>query len=216
MILDNTFDVDLSVDEAWKLLQDLERIAPCLPGATLDEVVDGEFRGSLSARIGPVTARYRGTARFVELDHVAHRAVIKARGREERGSGAANLTVSAALEPSGDGTTVHLSTDMAISGRAAQFGRSLLAEVSAGLIQEFTQRLEALVAREAGGGAGSTARPAAPDTQDEAAALDVGRTILLPVLRRALVPACAALSGMVAGWLLGRRGKGSPSRGGRR
>ncbi|WP_329445692.1 SRPBCC family protein [Streptomyces canus] len=200
MILDNTFDVDLPVDQAWKLLQDLERIAPCLPGATLDEVVDGEYRGRLSARIGPVTAQYRGTARFVELDHVAHRAVIQARGREERGSGAANLTVSAALAPSDGGTTVRLTTDMAISGRAAQFGRSLLAEVSAGLIQEFVQRLEAMVAGQAGG----TPPAAGPGTQEAAAGIDVGRVVLLPVLRRALVPACAVLSGTLLGWLLGR------------
>ncbi|SEB59079.1 SRPBCC family protein [Streptomyces melanosporofaciens] len=206
MIIDNTFDVDLPLDEAWKLLQDLPRIAQCLPGATLDDVVEGEYRGSLAARIGPVTARYRGTARFIELDEVEHRAVIRARGQEERGSGAANLTVTATLAPCDGKTTVNVSTDMTISGRAAQFGRSLLAEVSASIMHEFTQRLETLVAQDGGRDTARTAPPEMAALQDSAAGLDVARTILLPLLRRALVPASTALFGALLGWAIGRRG----------
>ncbi|WP_395103550.1 SRPBCC family protein [Actinomadura sp. SCN-SB] len=194
MRLENTFHVPLPVEEAWALLTDLPRIAPCLPGAHLDEVVDGEHRGGLSTKIGPITAKYRGTARFVERDDVDHRGVIEARGREERGSGTAAATVTARLRPEDGGTRVEVSTELAISGRAAQFGRSLLAEVSTMLIDQFTARLEALIKDGA----------AAPAEQAEQT-LDVGTTVVLPLLRRAAVPAAAAVVAGVLGYLLGRR-----------
>lgn len=198
MKLANDFWVALPVDEAWALLTDLPRIAPCLPGAHLDDVVDGEYRGGLATKIGPINARYRGVARFVERDDVDHRAVIEARGSEERGSGAASGTVVATLHPDGQGTRVDLSTELAISGRAAQFGRSLVAEVSASMLAEFARRLEAIV------------RPGTSTAvaRDEADRLDVVRTVALPMLRRAAVPAACAVVAGVIGWLLGHRGSG--------
>ncbi|TDC46161.1 carbon monoxide dehydrogenase, partial [Actinomadura sp. KC345] len=217
MRLENTFHVSLPVEEAWTLLTDLPRIAPCLPGAHLDEVVDGEHRGGLSTKIGPITARYRGTARFVERDDVDHRGVIEARGREERGSGTAAATVTAELRPEDGGTRVDVTTDLAVSGRAAQFGRSLLAEVGTMLIGQFTTRLEAMIKDGAAAPAEASpavapaagipavapapAPPAGPD-----ASLDVAATVILPLLRRAAVPAGAAVAAGIAGWLLGRRG----------
>jgi carbon monoxide dehydrogenase subunit G len=141
MKLDHAFDVKLPIDQTWSLLVDLPRIAPCLPGAHLEDVVDGEYRGGLSTKIGPINARYHGTARFLERDEVDHRAIIKASGREAKGSGTASATITATLRPSGAGTRVELSTDIAISGRAAQFGRNLLTEISATLITEFVRRL---------------------------------------------------------------------------
>ena len=198
MKLDNTFEVSLPVHDAWALLQDLPRIAPCLPGAHLDDVVDGEYRGGLSTKIGPINARYTGKARFLERDEVDHRAVIEAQGREERGSGTAAATITATLRPTEGGTRVDISTDMAISGRAAQFGRSLVAEVSSTLINEFARRLESTI----GAGEGSAAEvPAANDDNS----LHVARTVVVPLLRRALVPAVAGVLSGLAGWWLGRR-----------
>ena len=194
MKLENTFEVPLSVDETWKLLQDLQKIAPCLPGAHLDDVVEGEYRGGLSTKIGPITAKYKGKARFLERDELDHRAVIEAQGREERGSGTAAATITATLQPAGSGTRVDLVTDMAISGRAAQFGRSLIAEVSATLIAEFAGRLKALIT---GGEA------VAPQE------LDVAKTVVVPLARKAMVPAAIALAAGFVGWLLGRRRRSS-------
>jgi carbon monoxide dehydrogenase subunit G len=199
--LDNSFEVSLPLQDTWELLQDLARIAPCLPGAHLDDVVDGEYRGGLSTKIGPINARYRGRARFLERDEVAHRAVIEAQGREERGSGTASATVTATLHGTGAGTRVDLTTDMAVGGRAAQFGRSLMAEVSSTLVGEFARRLEAMI----GEGRGTAAPAAAGAAAPEAGSLDVGRTLLVPMLRRALVPAAAGLVSGLAGWWLGRR-----------
>jgi hypothetical protein len=232
MKLNNAFHVDLPVADTWALLTDLPRVAPCLPGAHLDEVVDGEYRGGLSSRIGPITAKYQGSAHFLEQDEVAYRAVIAARGREERGSGSATATVTVSLAPDGSGTTVTVATDLAISGRAAQFGRSLLAEVSTSLIGEFVRRLEAMIH---GGGAtpsnGATAPAAAvngvtthaPSVNGAGAppssaaplqdnTLDVAGTVFLPLLRRAVAPAAAALIGIALGALLGRRRGGRRSR----
>ncbi|MFI5611593.1 SRPBCC family protein [Amycolatopsis sp. NPDC051903] len=191
MKLENTFEVPLPVDDTWRLLQDLRRVAPCLPGAHLDDVVEGEYRGGLSTKIGPITAKYRGNARFLERDELDHRAVIRAQGREERGSGTAAATITATLRPAGSGTRVDLVTDMAISGRAAQFGRSLISEVSATLIAEFAGRLKALITG---------------DGAPQPAQLDVARTVVVPLARKALVPAIAGVVAGVLGWLLGRRG----------
>lgn len=191
MKLDNTFEVPLPVEQTWTLLQDLPKIAPCLPGAHLEDVVDGEYLGGLSTRIGPINARYRGRARFLERDEIDHRAVIQAQGREEKGSGVASATITATLRPAGTGTRVDLSTDMAISGRAAQFGRSLIAEVSATLIAEFANRLKSTITDE-------------PVPADQPNHLDVGRTVVLPILRRAVVPAVVGVLAGLTGWLLGR------------
>jgi carbon monoxide dehydrogenase subunit G len=201
MKLDNAFDVRLPVDRAWTLLLDLPRIAPCLPGAHLDDVVDGEYRGGLSTKIGPINARYTGTARFLERDEVAHRAVIRASGREAKGSGVAAATITATLRPSDAGTRVELSTDMAISGRAAQFGRNLMAEVSSTLIDEFARRLEVEIGRAGAPPAGTGPVPTASPTGDT---LDVGRTVLVPLLRRAVVPVITAAVGVVIGVFIGR------------
>jgi hypothetical protein len=198
MKLDNSFEVSLPLQDTWKLLQDLPRIAPCLPGAHLDEVVEGEYRGGLSTKIGPINARYTGKARFLERDEIDHRAVIEAKGREERGSGTAAATITATLRATERGTRVDLSTDMAISGRAAQFGRSLIAEVSATLITEFATRLEATI------GGGDT-QAATVSVAGQENSLDVGRTIVLPLLRRAVAPAVVGIVTGVLGWVLGRR-----------
>lgn len=226
--LHNQFRVALPVNETWKLLTDLPQVARCLPGASLDEVVDGEYRGGLSTKIGPITAKYRGVATFREHDEVGHRAVIEARGREEKGSGSASALITAVLKPEADGTLVDVSTELAISGRAAQFGRSLLAEVSNTMIDEFVRRLQAMISGELGA-AQSPAAPAAaearagttvtaptataPVSAGEGESLDVVRTIVVPMARKAVVPLGVGVLSLLVGILLGRRGRSRTGRG---
>jgi len=214
--LQNRFRVALPVEDTWRLLTDLPKVAGCLPGAIVDDAVDGAYQGRIATRIGPISARYRGTASFREHDAVSHRAVIEARGREEKGNGSAQALITAVLKPDGDGTLVDVSTELTISGRAAQFGRSLLAEVSNSMVDEFLRRLEAMTAQGGAAGAPQTAVPVAPAGSadrrhdDEADQLDVLSTIVLPLLRKHARDAAIAVAIGAAGYLLGR------SRGGRR
>lgn len=147
MELTNDFRVSVPVEQAWKVLTDLERIAPCMPGAQLQEVEGDEYRGVVKVKVGPITAQYKGTARFLERDESARRAVLRAEGRDTRGQGTASATVTAVLTPDGagtdaEGTTVSIVTDLAITGKVAQFGRGVLAEVSGRLLDQFAQHLE--------------------------------------------------------------------------
>ena len=142
MELTNEFHVSVPVERAWAVLTDVERIAPCMPGAELHEVEGDEYRGVVKVKVGPITAQYKGTATFVERDDDAHRAVLRAEGRDTRGQGNANATVTATLQPDGDGTRVEVVTDLAVTGKVAQFGRGVLADVSAKLLGQFVERLE--------------------------------------------------------------------------
>ena len=159
MDLTNEFDVKVPVDEAWAVLTDIERIAPCLPGAQLKEVEGDEYRGIVKVKVGPITAQYSGTATFVERDDVAHRAVLDAKGRDTRGQGNANARITAELTPVGDSTHVVVTTDLTITGKVAQFGRGVLADVSSKLMTQFVENLETTVLGEPVGGD----TPAAPD-----------------------------------------------------
>jgi uncharacterized protein len=150
MQLAHEFTVNTPIDRAWAVLTDVERIAPCMPGAELTEV-DGEtYHGLVKVRVGPITAQYKGTASFVEKDEAAHRAVLKAAGRDARGQGNASATVTAVMTEQGDGTQVAITTDMTVSGRVAQFGRGIMADVTAKLLQQFVDNLEADVLAPAG------------------------------------------------------------------
>jgi carbon monoxide dehydrogenase subunit G len=142
MELSNEFRVPVPVEQAWAVLTDVERIAPCMPGAQLQEVEGDEYRGIVKVKVGPITAQYKGRARFVEQDEGAKRAVLLAEGRETRGQGNATATITATLEPAGDGTRVFVVTDLAVTGRVAQFGRGVLADVSAKLLDQFVACLE--------------------------------------------------------------------------
>ena len=143
MELTNTFRVAVPVDEAWTLLTDLERIAPCMPGAQLTEIEGDEYRGVVKVKVGPITAQYKGAAHFVDRDDTAHRAVLRAEGRETRGQGQAAATITAQLVPDGDGTEVSVLTDLVVTGKVAQFGRGVLADVSSKLLGQFAASLEA-------------------------------------------------------------------------
>lgn len=147
MRIEDSFRVDVPVEEAWRLLMDIERIAPCLPGAQLQEVAGDEYRGIVKVKVGPITAQYRGSARFAETDQQARTARVVASGRDTRGQGNASAEIRIGLVPDGGGTRVDLDTDLTITGKIAQFGRGVLADVSSRLLAQFVANLERDVLR---------------------------------------------------------------------
>ena len=167
MELAHEFTVNTPIDRAWAVLTDVERIAPCMPGAELTEVDGDTYHGLVKVKVGPITAQYKGTASFVEKDAAAHRAVLKAAGRDARGQGNASATVTAVMTEQGDGTRVAITTNMTVSGRVAQFGRGVMADVTAKLLQQFVDNLEADVLAPAGKGEAASAGDAGsgPATQ---------------------------------------------------
>lgn len=142
MKLTHAFEVRLPVEQAWQVLTDLERIAPCMPGVHLTDATDDVYCGGLKVKVGPIAATYEGEARFVERDVEAWTVVWHASGRETRGKGGASATVTMVLEPARAGTQVAVATDLSISGRLAQFGRGVFGEISNGLLSQFVTNLE--------------------------------------------------------------------------
>ena len=145
MELAHEFTVHTRIDRAWAVLTDLERIAPCMPGAVLTAVDGAIYHGLVKVKVGPISAQYKGTASFVEKDEAAHRVVLKAAGRDTRGQGNASAMVTAVMTVNGAGTRVEITTDMTVSGRVAQFGRGVMADIPAKLLQQFVDNLEANV-----------------------------------------------------------------------
>lgn len=143
MKLDNEFTVRVPIEQAWAILTNLVLIAPCMPGAQLTGVTDGVYTGKVKVKVGPVSAEYAGTAQFSQKDDATYCAVIDARGRDSRGQGNATAVISAQLRPDGDSTIVTVDTDLTIAGRIAQFGSGMIKEVSAKLLTQFVQCLEA-------------------------------------------------------------------------
>jgi carbon monoxide dehydrogenase subunit G len=140
--IEDQFRVDVPIDEAWKVLLDLERIAPCLPGAQLTEVEGDEYRGTVKIKVGPITAQYKGVAKITEADEANHKVVLQAEGRDTRGQGNASATVVATLVEDGAGTVVKIDTDLNITGKVAQFGRGVMADVSSKLLGQFADNLQ--------------------------------------------------------------------------
>ncbi|MTV26688.1 carbon monoxide dehydrogenase [Nitriliruptoraceae bacterium ZYF776] len=166
MEFENEFTVPVGVDRAFEILTDLERVAPCLPGATLEEVDGAAYTGKVKVKVGPITVTYRGTAEVVEADAEAKHAVIDASGKEARGAGTASATVTADLSAVGDEeTAVRVVTDLSITGKPAQFGRGVMGDVGTKLIDTFAERLAAMVAEQEGTTAGAPLPPstAAPE-----------------------------------------------------
>ncbi len=199
MNIQDEFRVDVPVEEAWRVLLDVERIAPCMPGAQLQEVEGDEFRGIVKVKVGPITAQYKGAARLAEVDDANHRAVIRAEGRDTRGQGNASATVTAALEPDGEGTRVRIDSDVTITGKVAQFGRGVIADVSSKLLAQFVGNLErdVLSGSDAAPAAATAAAPAAPGAArtidaPEAEPVDLFRTAGAPIMRR-LIPVVAVV-----------------------
>jgi carbon monoxide dehydrogenase subunit G len=140
--IEDEFRVAVPVDQAWNVLLDVERIAPCMPGAQLQEIEGEEYRGIVKVKVGPITAQYKGAARIVEAREPDHTLILKAEGRDTRGQGNASATVTATLTPDADGTVVHIDTDLNITGKVAQFGRGVMADVSSKLLGQFAANLE--------------------------------------------------------------------------
>ena len=146
MDLNHEFTVNVPVAEAWAILTDLERIAPCLPGAQLTEVEGDTYRGQVKIKVGPILAQFKGQASFVSRDDVAHKATLKGEGRDTTGKGNASAMITAELTsvtPTSTKCTVH--TDLSISGKVAQFGRGALADVSDKLLAQFSENLNQLI-----------------------------------------------------------------------
>ena len=164
MELTNDFRVAVPPATAWSVLTDVERIAPCMPGAQLQEVEGDEYRGVVKVKVGPITAQYKGAATFVERDDANLKAVLKAEGRDTRGQGNASATITATLTPDGDGTRVNVVTDLHVTGKVAQFGRGVMADVSSKLLGQFVECLETtvLAAPSAGDAAAAPAPTDAP------------------------------------------------------
>jgi carbon monoxide dehydrogenase subunit G len=155
---DNEFVVEAPVDRVWDYLLDVERIAPCAPGAELTEIVDDKnWKGKINIKVGPVAMSFAGTVTLLERDDAAHRAVLKAEGRERSGRGAASATVTSRLEQADGGTKVTISTDLTISGAAAQYGRGMIPDVSKRLTRDFADCL-----RDSIGGQGGSTDPPGP------------------------------------------------------
>jgi carbon monoxide dehydrogenase subunit G len=223
--LDNAFHVPVQVKEAWDILLDVPRIAPCLPGTVLDGEDGGTYTGRVKIKIGSITASYKGEAAVTVTDAAAHTALITASGREQRGSGRASAQVEMRLVPVEDGTRVEVATELSITGKAAQFGRGILADVSARLIDQFAANLAkeitAPAAAEEPAGADQesapppSAPPAAPPVTPPAAPpsaqaaaepepFDVLGAVMAGRARTYAQGAAALLVALVLGLLLGR------------
>ncbi|HEX6709460.1 MAG TPA: SRPBCC family protein [Rubrobacter sp.] len=143
MKINNEFTVSAPIDQAWETMLNLERIAPCLPGAAIkEEKGEGEYDGTMKVKIGPITANYKGTVKFEEVDEENHRAVLQATGRDARGQGTASATITSTLQEEGDSTRVTVETDMKLTGRAAQFGRGIAQDVATKMLGQFASCLE--------------------------------------------------------------------------
>src|SRR6056297_2138715 len=189
MELNNDIEVNAPIDHVWDAFNDVERIAPCLPGAQLQEIEGEEHRGIVKVKVGPITAQYKGTAVFVERNHEDWKVVIKGDGRDTRGAGNASALITATLHPvSDDVTKIDVHTDLTITGKVAQFGRGAIADVSSKLMSQFAENLEGLLdekpaddAAEAEAEAGAaTANTDAADATVAAAVTDATVTAAAP------------------------------------
>ena len=144
----NEFRVSLPIAPAWDLLTDVQRIAPCMPGAQLTGVEDGEYQGTVKVKVGPVTVQYRGVAAFERCDPDERIAVLKAGGRDTRGQGSADALITAQLAPDGDGTRVTVTTRLSVTGKVAQFGKGVMEDISRKLLAQFVAALEGQLAAE--------------------------------------------------------------------
>jgi len=194
MEFDNSFEVPLPPEQAWTTLMDIERIAPCMPGAQLTEKVDDKtYKGKVSVRLGPVALTFQGTATFEEIDDAAKKATVKAQGADAKGRGGANAMVGFHLEPSDAGSKVLIHTDLQLSGSVAQYGRGagMIQDLSSQIIGQFAKNLSQQIAAEQpaatepaadaapapDGGGESTAQPAPkapPPPPQQAAPAQVG------------------------------------------
>jgi carbon monoxide dehydrogenase subunit G len=173
--LTHEFTVPASVDDAWAAFNDLARIAPCFPGASLTAYDGEQFEGLVKVKLGPISLQYTGAGRFVERDEASHRAVIEAKGKDKRGNGTAAATITASLASAGaTATDVTVATVLNITGKPAQFGRSVMQDVSDKLLAQFAACLETTLGEEPA--AVDDAAVSADETPEPAAPADLGKT----------------------------------------
>lgn len=192
MEFDNSFEVPLAPDNAWTVLMDIQRIAPCMPGAELTDMVDERtFKGRIGVRLGPVALTFAGTVKFEEIDEVNHTARVAAQGSDAKGRGAASAVAAFRLEPAGSGTKVLVHTNLALSGAVAQYGRGvgIIQLTAAQIVAQFAGNLKAQLAREeitgapTAYGSGGIAPPDAAGGAPETAGLHESRRTAVPVAR---------------------------------
>jgi len=210
MDLHHEFTVNVPVDEAWRVLTDLERIAPCLPGAQLTEVEGETYRGQVKVKVGPILAQFKGQARFVSRDDAAHTATLKGEGRDTTGKGNASAMITAELTAiDSNSTRCVVNTDLSISGKVAQFGRGALADVSDKLLAQFVDNLNQLIASSPAVAPTPVSAPEATPTNEvriidsaEVAPLDLLGTAGAPILKRAIPVVVALIAIVVIGVLV--------------
>lgn len=169
--LENSFTLDMAPDAAWGMLNDIERIAPCVPGAQLTAIEGDAYRGKVKVKLGPITAEYSGTATIKERDPVARRLVVEGNGKDIRGQGTAGADIVMVITPAEHGSEVSVKTNVQLSGKVAQLGRGVMNDVSARLIDQFVANLQELINLDAADAMPtSRAAPPPPKTEKEAAA----------------------------------------------
>lgn len=174
MKIENEFTVDAPVQRAWEAMLDLERVATCLPGAAIEEAADGEYQGTMAVKLGPISARYRGTVKIEEADEENHRAVLTASGRETRGQGSASATIISTMSEENGTTRVRVETDVQVTGRVAQFGRGIMQDVAEELMDRFSTCVEQKI----------VGRGEAPEERVEAARQEAGSSEERDAFRR--------------------------------
>lgn len=164
MDLNHEFTVAVPVEDCWRILTDLERIAPCLPGAQLQEVEGDTYRGVVKIKVGPIQAQFKGQASFLERDDNAHKAVLKGEGRDTGGKGNASALITAEMNAvDANNTSVKVNTDLSITGKVAQFGRGAMADISDKLLGQFVENLNTMISA---GGSSSASTPAEASTTE--------------------------------------------------
>jgi len=209
MDLNHQFTVAVPVDDAWRILTDVERIAPCLPGAQLQEIEGDTYRGIVKVKVGPIQAQFKGQANFIERDDVAHKVVLKGEGRDTTGKGNASAIITAEMTAvDASNTAVTVNTDLSVTGKVAQFGRGAMADISDKLLAQFVVNLNALIAEQPATAAAPAA--AAPEPTEgvrtiesaEVAPLDLLSAAGSPILKRAIPVVVVVVAVLV--WLVVR------------
>jgi carbon monoxide dehydrogenase subunit G len=208
MDLNHQFTVAVPVEDAWRILTDVERIAPCLPGAQLQEIEGDTYRGIVKVKVGPIQAQFKGQANFIERDDAAHKVVLKGEGRDTTGKGNASAIITAEMTAvDASNTSVTVNTDLSVTGKVAQFGRGAMADISDKLLAQFVVNLNVLIAEQP---ATAAAPAAAPEPTEgvrtiesaEVAPLDLLSAAGSPILKRAIPVVVVVVAVLV--WLVVR------------
>ena len=208
MDLNHQFTVAVPVEDAWRILTDVERIAPCLPGAQLQEIEGDTYRGVVKVKVGPIQAQFKGQASFIERDDSAHKVVLKGEGRDTTGKGNAAAVITAEMTAvDASNTSVTVNTDLSVTGKVAQFGRGAMADISDKLLAQFVVNLNALIAEQPTTLAPASAEPAATSgvrtiESAEVAPLDLLSAAGSPILKRAIPVVVVVVAVLV--WLVVR------------